>query len=226
MTTAKELFVGGSLSYDPSRIYFYGNSGGGIMGATYTALAPRIERSVLGVGGVNLPLLMYRSLNFAAFYGLLQLLLKDPVDVQKFLLVSQTVIDRFEPATYAPHMIKDLYPNSPPSRKVLLQIALGDPNVCTLSGELLARYAGVRLLEPIVRPVYGLDSAAAPHDGSAMTVFDFGIDPLPTRAEIPAVDNGVHNAIRLLPAANDQIDAFLRPGGLIESTCDGVCDPE
>lgn len=226
MVNLAELLVGDALAYDPAHVYFYGNSGGAILGATYTALAPKIERSVLGVGGASFALLMYRSLAFDSFFDGLNLITQDPVEVQKAPLVYQTVIDRIDPTTYAPHMIHDLFPGSPASRNVLLQIGIGDARVCTLSGELLARISGLKLLEPAPYPVYGLESQTAPYEGSAMVVFDFNLDPLPgTKAEIPSADNPVHNGIRVLPEANAQIDAFFRPDGKIEATCEGTCDP-
>ena len=39
----------------------------------------------------------------------------------------------------------------------------------------------------------------------------------------PETENGVHEAVRRLDAARRQIDAFLRPDGLVENFCDGPC---
>jgi hypothetical protein len=47
------------------------------------------------------------------------------------------------------------------------------------------------------------------------------IPPLTNMA--PADDNGVHEAVRRLDAAQRQIDAFLRPNGRIENFCEGPC---
>ncbi len=39
-------------------------------------------------------------------------------------------------------------------------------------------------------------------------------------------ENEVHEGIRRNPASQEQLDRFLRPGSIIEHTCDGPCDPE
>ncbi len=39
----------------------------------------------------------------------------------------------------------------------------------------------------------------------------------------PSFDNGVHEAVRRLDAAQRQIDAFLRPDGTVQSFCNGAC---
>jgi hypothetical protein len=39
----------------------------------------------------------------------------------------------------------------------------------------------------------------------------------------PDSDNGVHEAVRRLDAAQRQVDAFLRPDGRVENYCDGPC---
>jgi hypothetical protein len=36
----------------------------------------------------------------------------------------------------------------------------------------------------------------------------------------------VHEGIRRLDAAQEQIDLFLRPDGRVMATCDGACDPD
>lgn len=68
----------------------------------------------------------------------------------------------------------------------------------------------------------------APSEASAIVAFDFGVpEPLPgTEANLPDVSTAGHNGLRKLDASMRQIDRFLRPGGRIEHTCDGICDPE
>ncbi|MBI4702762.1 MAG: hypothetical protein HY744_16700, partial [Deltaproteobacteria bacterium] len=46
-----ELELGPSPLYDPAELHFYGLSQGAILGGTYVALSPHVERAVLGVGG-------------------------------------------------------------------------------------------------------------------------------------------------------------------------------
>jgi hypothetical protein len=63
----------------------------------------------------------------------------------------------------------------------------------------------------------------APFDGSAYVPYDVGGVAPPLTNTPPTVENGVHEAVRRLTAAQDQIDAFLRPDGQVVNFCDGAC---
>jgi len=223
-----ELQVGGRPAYDRDTIYYYGNSQGAILGTVYTALAPHVERAYLGVGGGSFGYIMFRSGSFENFLGLIQSFVPDPLDVQKFGVLLQTPMDRVDPLTYAPHLLHDTFDGSPAARRVLMHLGTEDAQVPNVSGDLLARVLGVPLLEPALKPVHGLSTVPAPHDGSAVIEFDFqlDLDPPPGYYAESSKANEVHDGLRVLPAALDQLDRFLRPGGLVEQTCDGVCDPE
>ena len=54
----------GDLDVDQSRLFYDGNSQGGIMGGALTALAPDFDRAVLGVPGMNYSTLLRRSVDF------------------------------------------------------------------------------------------------------------------------------------------------------------------
>jgi hypothetical protein len=108
-----------------------------------------------------------------------------------------------------------------------MQIGIGDAAVPNLASHLHARALGLSYLQPAPRVIAGLAMADAPFDGSAIVEFDFGVDPLPGIEAIPPTsDNEVHEGVRRLEVAKEQLDRFLQPGGSIEHTCDGVCDPE
>ena len=49
---------------DTRRLFYDGNSQGGIMGGSLTALAPDFNRAVLGVPGMNYSTLLRRSVDF------------------------------------------------------------------------------------------------------------------------------------------------------------------
>lgn len=221
------LQVGPDPLYDPDHIYFYGLSQGHILGGSYLALSPHVERAVLGVGGGPFTLMMFRARPFIEFLAFIQMYIPDPLDQQKFTTLAQTTFDRIDPATYAPRVLGDTYPDGPAARKVLIQAGIGDTQVPNLATHFHARALGVRHLQPAPRPIAGLEPADAPHQGSALVEFDFGIDPLPgIEARPPDEGNEVHNTVRELDAACSQIDLFLRPDGRIEHTCEGLCDPE
>ncbi len=222
-----QMQLGPQPTYDPEQVYFYGLSQGHILGGTYVALSPHVQRATLGAGGAGLTFIMFRSHSFAPFLGFIDMVIHDPLDVQKYVASTQTTFDRVDPITYAPHLLTDTYPGGPSSRRLLMHAGIGDPTMPTMAAHLHARALGLGHLQPAPREIPALDEVQAPHDGSALVEFDFGIDPLPgIEATPPEEDNVVHDGVRELDAAIRQIDLFFRPGGLIENTCDGICDPE
>jgi len=222
-----ELQTPAGPAYDPAALYFDGNSQGHILGSTYVALSPSIERAVLGVGGNNFSFIMFRSQAFGLFLNLMGTVVPRPIDQLKLAFMTQLSFDRIDPLTYAPRLLSNTLPGGPTERRVLLHIGIGDHAVPPLSGELQARTLGVSHLSPEPRPIYGLEPKVAPIDGSAICEFDFGVDPQPGYYAVPpAEQTEVHEGIRRLAAAHEQISRFLKSGGLIEQTCDGVCDPE
>jgi hypothetical protein len=222
-----ELQVGAAPDADREHLYYYGISNGHILGGTYVALSPDIERATLGSGGADYSFMMFRAHPFASFLYVIGLFVPDALDVQKLATLGQTTLDRIDPLTYAPHVLADPYPGSPARRRLLMQIGVGDSEVPNLAAHLHARALGLPQLVPGPRTIPALDDVSAPVDGSAIVEFDFGIDPLPGIEAIPPEDeNVVHEAVRRLDASMDQVDAFFRPDGRIEATCDGACDPE
>ena len=78
--------------------------------------------------------------------------------------------------------------------------------------------------EPVTeRPQVLIPEMAAPFDGSAWVPYDVGGTPVPLDNTAPPAENGVHEAVRRLDAAQRQIDAFLRPDGTVQNFCPGAC---
>ena len=75
---AQPAFAG---AFDASQRLFYdGNSQGGIEGGALTAIAPDFDRAVLGVVGMNYSTLLQRSVDFAPFRALLEGAYRNPLD--------------------------------------------------------------------------------------------------------------------------------------------------
>lgn len=219
-----ELQVDGRLPYDPAEVYFDGNSQGHILGGTYLALSPDVSRGALGVGGANFSLIMFRARPFAIFLTILTPRVRDGLERQKIALFTQMSFDRIDPLTYAPFVFDEPLPGAPPERHVLMQLGLADAEVPNLAGHLHARALGLGLLTPATREVAGLEPVDAPATGrGALVEIDFGVEPTDEARFAPM--NDVHEGVRREPAAQEQLDRFLRPGGVIEHTCDGACDP-
>ena len=170
---------------------------------------------VLNVGGAGLSQMMTRARPFAPFIFLLQAIgIEDPLTQHLFFAVGARHFDRIDGATYAPWLRDEPLAGSPSDRQVLLQIGLGDTEVPNHTAYLHARALGLGVVAPAPRHPWGLDEVEAPASG--MTLFDFGIDTAVMAAPFGAeVENEVHEGVRLLPAAQAQMDAFFRPKGRI-----------
>jgi hypothetical protein len=218
----------GTPFFDPDALYFYGISQGHILGGTYVALSPHIERAVFSVGGASYPLMMMRARPFIEFLQILEIIHDDPLDHQKFVSLTATTFDRIDPVMYAPHVTEDLLPNSPAERRILMHVGIGDPLVANVASHVHARSMGLSLLTPAPRSVAGLSEVTAPFDGSAMVELDFGLDePVPGTYATPADENNVvHEGVRRTEPSILQVDAFFEPGAPIAHFCDGACTPD
>lgn len=217
----------GAPLYDPSAVYFYGNSQGSILGTVYGAIAPEVDRVALGVGGAGFSLMMMRALPFVSFAIVLQAGLPDSRALLELTALAQGSFDRIDPGLYGPWVRTPPFPDGPATREVLVQVGRGDAAVPTVAARLQARALEAPLLVPTAGPVWGLAEAAAPTP-SAYVEIDFGM-PEPwagTQADLQSPENEVHDTVRTLASVNEQLDRFLRPDGAVEQTCDDICDPE
>lgn len=188
----------GSCVIDTQRLYYDGNSQGGIYGGTVVAVSPDLTRGVLGVPGMGYATLLPRSSDYVARCPATQ---TDPADPrgcigystafdagypdpsQRMLILSliQNLWDRGDPAGYAEHMTADPLPRTP-AHAVLLQVGYGDHQVANVTAEAEARTVGAGLVSPPLlegRASYDHYPAiqrigAYPYAGSGMTIFDTG----------------------------------------------------
>jgi hypothetical protein len=208
------LAIGSAAVIDGSAAYYFGISDGGIQGATYMALAQDVTRGALNVPGAEWSLLMFRSFDFSQLLALLNVNLPDPLDQQILVALFQPEFDFTDPAGFASHV--DLT-----TKQLLLQEGIGDAQVTNLATRVLARELGVAGLD-LEQPVYGITAQMAPL-ASAYTQYDITPSPLPPTGDTPSgSDNGVHETIRELVPVEQQIKAFLAPGGMVTDVCSGA----
>lgn len=219
----------GAPLYDAGSLNFLGISMGHILGSVYAALNPALDRIALQVGGASFTLMMSRARPFSAFLSLLQSALPDELSIAKWEATSAGWFDRIDPGTYAHYVLTDVLPDADghtPTRKVLQTAGLGDAQVPNAASFLHARMLGVKALKANPVAVYGLDAVDAPYDGSALALYDFGIDVHKQYDKAQAGDeNAVHTGLRLQSSVQAQLSDFFKPDGQITLHCDGVCDP-
>jgi hypothetical protein len=217
----------GELVYDPSDTAFVGISMGHILGGVYSALNPKITRTVLHVGGAAFSQIMFRAVPFDRFLALMNFSVPDRLDQQKLSATMARHFDRFDPATYARFVTRDELPSGPPggheARRVLVQAGMGDTQVPNFTSYLHARMLGIPLVTPSPETPWGLSTASAPHEGSGLTVFDLGVDTSFYAVAEPADSATItHDELRLHDEPLAQIRAFLHEGRIVDP-CDGPC---
>lgn len=217
------MLVGGERIVDPTQRYYFGESQGGIFGATLMALSQDIQRGGLRVPGQPYSLLLPRSVDFEPYFLLLRFHYDDGIDTQILLALAQMFWDVVEPGTYS-RFIRDPLPGTDP-HEVVLHIALGDHQVHELGAHHMARAIGAGVLQPAPRDIWGLENVSEPHVGSAIVEFDFGLPAVPLENIPPTAGDDPHGAVKQLDAAQRQLDVFFRTGEVVV-TCEDVCDPE
>jgi hypothetical protein len=238
--------LGGEGVIDTTRLFYDGNSQGGIIGGALAAVAPDYTRAALGVPGMNYSTLLRRSVDFvarqdpqdpASFVGYsTPMYAAYPNELERPLILSmiQMLWDRAEANGYAHHMTTDPLPDTP-AHDVLLHVAFGDHQVAPVTAEVEARTIGARVLRkpmfdpghhPDVDPFFGLDAFDAfPGTGSALVVWDSGT-PAPPTANVPprpewGYGRDPHADPRNEPRARLQKSEFLKVGGAVVDTCEG-----
>ena len=214
---------------DTRRLYFDGNSQGGIMGGGLTAVAPDFERAVLGVPGMNFSTLLQRSVAFDVYGQLIYPAYPDESTRQLAFALVQLLWDRGEADGYAHHITDDPLPGTP-KHKVLLHVAFGDHLVSDTTAEVEARTIGARSYRPVLDPgrspwtrfqlIRPIDRF--PFEGSAIVMWDSGT-PAPPITNTPnrAGDNP-HDNVRATPAARVQKSEFLKRNGRVVDVCGGA----
>ena len=221
-----ELHIMGRRIFDKTRIYYYGISNGGIQGPTQLAINPHIMRGAMNVPGGFFSRMMWRSANFAKLAQLLSASYPDPLDRQVLVAASQALWDYTDPATYAPHLLRDLLPGSATipalgGKRVLYQEGIGDAQVPNLATRAMVRTMGLSLLQRPSEAVFGVGQVFGPVD-SAYVQFDIGVMQRPGDTNVPPQENAVHEAIRRLEPAKLQLQKFLIEDGRVIDACLGV----
>jgi hypothetical protein len=228
LAEAAELTSMGAPIYDPATIYYYGNSNGHILGSSYLALSPHVERAVLGVGGIGYSFMMFRAQPFEVLFFLIEMAIPSRLDGYLYGSMSQIILDRIDPASYSERLLSNPLEGSPASRRVMMFYGPGDASVPYLATEIQARSLGVPLLNPATRPPPELPAMDGPIDGSALVQIDYNLmAPIPGSLAVNTMsESPVHEGIRRLPEVRQMIGEFLAPTGTITNRCEGPCDPD
>ncbi|MFN8162177.1 MAG: hypothetical protein U0R52_14155 [Solirubrobacterales bacterium] len=226
---------------DTSKLYYNGNSQGGILGGAFMAISPDATRGSLGVPGMNYSVLLNRSTDFATYQIVLNPAYPSKLEQAQVLAIVQMLWDRSEANGYARRMTDDPLPDTP-AHKVLMDVAFGDHQVTTWQADTEARTIGAQTHDPVIAagrwpgvdPLYGIPRIAAyPYTGSAIVYWDggpldwspgLGTDPPPLTNTPNESGDDPHSLPRNTPAEQQMVSDFLQPDNLsqITDTCSGL----
>lgn len=156
----------GMADLDADGIAYLGVSLGGIMGAQHIALDEHVGAGVLVVGGGRVSAIISDSAMFGSLITLLRPRTATEGDVRRFFPILQTILERGDPASWAPYVTHGSLDGAARDIDVLLGVALDDDIVPNVSNYTLARAFGMPLVEPVLRPVPAVVSAPAPLRGN------------------------------------------------------------
>ena len=225
---------------DTSKLYYNGNSQGGIYGGTLTAVSPDFTRASLGVPGMNYSVLLNRSIDFTTYQLILDPAYPNHITQALVLSLVQMLWDRSDPNGYAHRMTTNPLPNTPP-HEVLMNVAFGDHQVTNWQADVEARTIGAKAHSPVVSPgrwpgvdpLFGVPRIASyPFTGSAIVYWDggplewspgLGTNPPPLTNTPNTSGQDPHSLPRNTPAEQQMVSDFLRPDNLsgISDSCNG-----
>jgi hypothetical protein len=207
---------------DPTKIYYYGLSQGGIFGTTFMAYDPVIERGVVGVGAINYSLMLERSSNWPTYRLIMAGAYQDKLDVAVLIGIMQMMWDATDPVGSAHLALEPGAIPGTPDKQLIMQIGVADNQVPNVASEYQARTMGMPILGPAPYEPYEVPETTGPLTGSALVIFDGGLPAMPT-TNTPPQDLGAHSMPRNQPAAWRQMGEFFSSGDIIHQCGDTAC---
>lgn len=240
---------GGSLLAG-NRLYYDGNSQGGILGGLFTAVGVDHNRAVLGVNGMTYSTLLDRSVDFLTYLAIAYIPgYSASLDRSLGISMIQDLWDRAEPSGYVNRMTSNPLPNTP-AHQVMMQVGLGDFQVHNITADTEARSIGAGIYAPIVdtgrggptNPGWNLPQVTSfPYSGSILVYFDSGpvrsdggsgwlgnsppifANATPSKASAIAGNDGTdpHEHPRRSASGRAMKAAFLQENGVVIQGCGG-----
>lgn len=217
--------------HDPTEMYYYGISQGGIMGGTLAALSDTIDAYVLQVGAINYGIMLRRSVNFRPYEAVFRLFYTHKLDRDWYVVSTQPMWDLAEPASYVGTIFDEddrIEGIDTSNRRILYQTSRYDVQVPNMAADMAARTMGLPWLRSSAYEPWGVGTYMEATDGptdSGYVIFHLDdVEPINEGAYAEIGDNAAHGGLRSTEPMLEQFDRFVRPGGQVEDTCpDGSC---
>lgn len=217
-------FLDGSPTIASTGATYFGISQGGILGSTYVALSPDVERAVIASAGHSYTLMLPRTSVYSVFLAYWNSYYFVPKSYPLFLGMLQLMWDRVDPASFGHKVLTNRFPGAR-AKEVLVIHARGDSVSPTVSGHFMARSFGVPNVTPAVHTIFGVPDREAPYEGSGFFEVAFPTPVEPITNEPASYVAGRHLTTWSLPPVAQAVGVFLRDG-MVTNPCTGPCDPE
>jgi hypothetical protein len=137
---------------DAARLMYLGASLGGIMGSELSALSPDLNVVIMAIAGARVTDILQFGNFLEPLVALLSPAGASEGDIIRLFPMLQTVVDRGDPVSYAPHVLRDRLIDGP-TPDVLAGIVLDDEIVPEPTNFTLARALDLPHIQPVYRPV-------------------------------------------------------------------------
>ena len=210
---------------DPTRVYYYGVSLGGIEGSSLLSVSRNVTRGIVAVPGASWSNLLARSSDYAQIGGAISLVYPDKLLQQEFITLLQSRFDPADPVNLATLFEKNPLPNSPSPRTVIIQESIDDCQVPNLTTEILARTYGINQVTPDIVPIFGLTDITTPTTSISLSQFELTSDVAkyvpPTTNVTPTMDNGAHFDLAFRPESLQEVMTLFNTGKVVQLCGDG-----
>ena len=154
------------VKLDTRRIAYMGESFGTVVGTVFAAIEPNIDLYILDVpGGGILDLILPTSPEIAELaIPIIESIYNPRSRLDRWsplIALQQAVIDGADPLSYAPHILRDRFPQVGPRHVVAIEV-LGDQVLSNQGTDALAVALGLEVLEPHLDAPPDLRSVPAP----------------------------------------------------------------
>ena len=214
------LRADGGRAANPNDAKFIGVSQGSVLGGTFLAQSPDIERGALIVGGATFSFMIERSIHFITYDAILMPAYDSRLVTAQLMAMSQHVWDNAESSAFLQYA-RDGFDDAGPKRFLYL-VAQDDAQVPNLASDVAVRITGMPVLADSSYYPYGAEIIDGPTTDSAFISFDMGDRDTPRGNQSPQVDDGGHDSAAVTEQGIEMIMHFL-DSGEIASTCGGPC---
>ncbi len=150
----------GTDDIDTTRFGYMGESFGGIMSIEAAALQGRFEMLALQLAGGRVATMFKDARRFGLFVQMMTPVGGTVSDVKRLFPVLQTVVERGDPANYAPHILGERLPGAGDLHPhMLLQLVVDDDTIPEVANRALTRALGLPHVPPRPLPYDGVPVA-------------------------------------------------------------------